>query len=173
MKASASSVPRSVWRRLSNLPRLRRAHTGVSARVDAEAVSILPGTQKRSVEVALPSVSLFLPSASLIPTHPDPQALSASSARAFMALCGQTLQRAGKLNFFCNCVSHRQWEQVSQGHVALETDGVSGARVEHGYLNFLSRDSQATLTFPIFESLWKQGLEVSGCGPWIWRLTRW
>lgn len=46
-------------------------------------------------------------------------------------------------------------EQISQGHVALGTDGVSEGRVEHGYLDFLSHGSQATLTFSIFGSLWK------------------
>lgn len=68
-----------------------------------------------------------------------------------MAWCGQILQREGKFNFFCNGVSHSQWEHISQGHMALETDGVSGGRVEHGYLDFLSHDSRATL----FGSPWR------------------
>lgn len=68
-----------------------------------------------------------------------------------MAWYGQILQREGKFSIFCNSVSHNQWEHISQGHVALGTDGVSGGRVEHGYLNFLSHDSQATL----FGSPWR------------------
>lgn len=68
-----------------------------------------------------------------------------------MAWCGHILQKEGIFRFFCNGVSHNQWEHISQGHVALGTDRVSGGRVEPGYLNFLSHDSQATL----FGSPWR------------------